>query len=160
METFTQVGALIAQVLNEYASNALGEPTPTVPGNALGAPHALAIPLRLRRPSWFPALVVMPGDAGGAVPSSVVVMLKSGGPIGTLKFSVWFGPPCNVTFIVKLAGDGQGKSAAMVKSSGGAVAADAKTARSGKVRAFGCVIVMPEVDVVSVEEICVAGTTP
>ena len=72
--TVTQLGTLLAQVLNAYASN-WRVPVPNRAGAALATPQLLATPLRVRRGVCRPVAVVTPGEPGGADVSSVVVML-------------------------------------------------------------------------------------
>src|SRR5437870_4210610 len=87
-DTVTQLATLLEHVLNENASYrrfaTLPEPENSTGTAAFGAPQTLATPSRFKRLFWVPVDVeTYGGVAGGAVASSVVVIVYAGGPIGT-----------------------------------------------------------------------------
>src|SRR5437763_1102202 len=74
--TVTQDGLLFAHVAIRYDSNGRGIVSNCGFGEAITfcTPHALATVSRNRRPACSPDAVVTPGDPGGVVPSSALVI--------------------------------------------------------------------------------------
>src|SRR5262245_58908247 len=113
--TLTQLATLFWHVSNAYESYRRVIESIRV-GVAFCVPQTLETPSRNKRPVCRPVDVVTPGAGAGNTVSSVVVILKGGGPIGTVKRNACgLGPPVEVTVRVKEAALGQGKSLAIVK---------------------------------------------
>ena len=95
--TVMQVATLFWHVSNEYESYCR-----TIESNRVGVafcvPQTLETPSRNKRPVCRPVDVVTPGAGAGITVSSVVVILKGGGPIGTVNGNTCgLGPPVEVT---------------------------------------------------------------